>query len=233
MQRIIQINIAGRIIPIEDDAYMLIKDYINALEQQFVNEEGNDEIIQDIESRISELFFIRLQSGAPAIDRSDVQKVIDTLGPASELNDVKTNYGGRTARMPIPYAPPANKQQQQNAGGQYTYTHDRLYRNPYDKLIGGVCSGIANYFDVDPVLIRLIFVVLLFVFGTGILTYIIAWIVIPVAKTPEELQYMQGGNPNPKNFHDITKSMADELNDLKHRGEQMSRELKDFFSKKK
>jgi phage shock protein PspC (stress-responsive transcriptional regulator) len=233
MQRIIQINIAGRIIPIEEDAYLLIKDYINALERQFANEDGNDEIIQDIENRIAELFQIRLQSGAPAIDRSDVQKVIDTLGPASELNDPKTtNYTSRSARMPVPYIPPAGNQQDY-FNSQASYTHDRLYRNPFDKIIGGVCSGIANYFDIDPVLVRLIFVVMLFVFGTGVLAYIIAWIVIPVAKTPDELQYMRNGNPNPPNFHDITRNMAEELSDLKKRGEQMSRDLKDFFSKKK
>src|SRR5205809_7956962 len=86
MQRIIQINIAGRVQPIEEDAYLLLKEYINTLERQFKDDEGR-EIIEDIENRIAELFAIRLQSGSPAIDRADVQKVIDTLGSASDLHD--------------------------------------------------------------------------------------------------------------------------------------------------
>jgi len=221
MQRIVQINIAGSIIPIEEDAYLLIKEYLTALERQFAAEQGKDEIIQDIEHRISELFGIRLQSGAPAIDRADVQKVIDTLGPASELHDssARANTSSNT------------NYNQQRPQPQYSYTRQRLYRNPYDKVLGGVCSGIANYFDIDPVILRLIFAVMFFTFGIGFLAYIIAWIVVPVAKTPEELRYMSGGQH--MTFDDIKRNMGEEMKDLKIRGEQMSRELKDFFSKKK
>lgn len=231
MQRIIQINIAGRLIPIEEDAYLILKEYITALERQFAGEAGNDEIISDIESRIAELFEIRLSSGAHSIDRSDVEKVIETLGPASELND----ENGPTDRSMIPYVP-AQKQRtsNQNYSGysnRQDYTRDRLYRNPNDKVIGGVCSGLAAYFDIDPVIIRLIFVVLFLTFGMGGLAYIIAWMVIPVARTPEELSYMTNGRP--MTFHDISRNVETELKDLKKRGEDMSRELKDFFSKKK
>jgi phage shock protein C len=87
MQRIIQITIASRLIPIEEDAYLILRDYISSLERHFSGEDGKEEIIQDIELRIAELFNIRLQSGAHAIDKSDVVKLIDTLGPASALND--------------------------------------------------------------------------------------------------------------------------------------------------
>jgi phage shock protein PspC (stress-responsive transcriptional regulator) len=231
MQRLVQINIAGRIIPIEEDAYIIIKEYLTALERQFSGEEGRDEIIQDIEHRIAELFSIRLQAGSPAIDRSDVQKVIDTLGSASQLHDGPAggqNYtvGGIGAQQ---QSWQRNQQSQYNQ--QYQYTRQRLYRNPYDKVLGGVCSGIANYFDVDAVILRLIFAVLFLTFGIGLLAYIIAWIVIPMAKTPEELRYMSGGQH--MTFNDIKRNMGEEMNDLKQRGEQMSRELKDFFSKKK
>jgi phage shock protein C len=221
MQRLVQINIAGRIIPIEEDAYLLIKEYLASLEHQFAGEQGKDEIIQDIENRIAELFGIRLQSGSPAIDRSDVQKVIDTLGRASELHD----HAQQQRTTSSTYTGSGTNWQ------QYQYTRQRLYRNPFDKVLGGVCSGIANYFDVDPVILRLIFAVLFLTFGIGFLAYIIAWIVIPMAKTPEELRYMSGGQH--VTFDDIKRNMGEEMKDLKQRGEQMSRELKDFFSKKK
>jgi len=79
MQRIIQITIAGRLIPIEEDGYLMLKDYISSLERHFSGEVGREEIIDDIEARIAELFSIRLNAGTYAIDKSDVLKVIETL----------------------------------------------------------------------------------------------------------------------------------------------------------
>jgi phage shock protein PspC (stress-responsive transcriptional regulator) len=222
MQRIIQINIAGSILPIEEDAYIVLKEYINTLERQFKGDDGK-EIIGDIENRIAELFSIRLQGGSPAIDRSDVQKVIDTLGTASDLHD-----GANASQSHRQYS--YNAGPQTNQGRQY-YTRDRLLRDPYDKVIGGVCSGIAHYFDIDPVIIRLVMVVLFLTAGIGFLAYLIAWAVIPVARSREELYNMNSGNPI--TFHDISRNVENELQDLKRRGEQMSRDLKDFFSKKK
>ncbi len=227
MQRIIQINIVGRVLPIEEDAYMILKDYISSLERHFSGEEGREEIITDIEARIAELFFARLSAGTPSIDKSDVLKVIETLGPASALNDGRDASGNPASHFPAPY-----KQQSQsgNNNNQQQYSSRRLYRNPNDKLIGGVCSGVANYFDIDPVIVRLVFAVLFLTAGIGLLAYIIAWIIIPVARTPYDMQYMSG---TPMNFHTMAQNMGGELQDLKKRGEQMSRELKDFFSKKK
>jgi phage shock protein PspC (stress-responsive transcriptional regulator) len=227
MQRILQINIAGRILPIEEDAYSILKEYINTLERQFRGEDGR-EIIEDIENRIAELFSIRLQGGSPAIDRSDVQKVIDTLGSASDLHDGSTS--GTQQRSDNQSS---NRQYTYNSGNrsQGNYNRDRVLRDPYDKVIGGVCSGLAHYFGIDPVIIRLIMVVLFLTVGIGFIAYIIAWIAIPAAKSREELYNTNNGNPI--TFHDISSNVESELQDLKKRGEQMSRELKDFFSKKK
>ena len=226
MQRIIQINIAGSILPIEEDAYIILKEYITSLQRQFSGDDSK-EIIEDIENRIAELFSIRLQGGSPAIDRADVQKVIDTLGAAADLHD-----GPRPgATQGNPGTSYTYSNAQRGTYQQYPRSHDRLLRDPYNKVFGGVCSGIAHYFDIDPVMIRLIMVVLFFTFGIGFITYLIAWAVIPAARSQEELYNMN--NVNPVTFHDITKNVESELQDLKRRGEQMSRELKDFFSKKK
>lgn len=226
MQRIIQITIAGRLIPIEEDAYQLLKDYINSLEKQFAGEDGKEDILQDIEYRIAELFGIRLQSGAHAIERNDVSKVIETLGAANELHDGEPKTANSS-----PYNKETQNKQYQYHQYHQQYKGRRLYRNPYDKVLGGVCSGLASYFDVDPVVVRLIFALLAFGVGVGFLAYIIAWIVIPVARTPEELNNMNGGEP--MDIHTMSQNMGEELQDLKRRAEQMSRELKEFFSKKK
>ena len=221
MQRIIQINIAGRILPIEEDAYTLLSDYIKSLKRQFTGEEGK-EIIEDIEHRISELFALKLESGAQAIDRTDVQNVISTLGAASDLS----GDGSSTTD---------SKSGGNNAGGYNGSNYARprqakLLRNPYDKVIGGVCSGMANYFDIDPVIIRLIMAVLFFTLGIGFIAYIIAWAIIPAAKSPDDLLYMTDNSAN--TINDITRNMNEELQDLKRRAEQMSRDLASVFRAK-
>lgn len=220
MQRIIQINIAKRVIPIEEDAYQILKDYLSSLERLFANEKGNDEIIQDIEYRIAELFTIRLNNGAPAIDQGDVLKVMETLGHAS---DIGSDTQGVRNSLPVRY--------ETQKRHQYSSEKRRLYRNPYEKILGGVCGGIASYFDIDPVIVRLIVAAAVLLGGVGLLAYVIAWIAIPLARTPEQLAYMDDGEP--MNIHDVARNMNIELQDLKKRGEEMSRELKDFFSKKK
>ncbi len=231
MQRIIQINIAGRVLPIEEDAYVLLKNYINALERQFTGTDGK-EIIEDIESRISELFSTRLQSGAHAIDGADVQKVIDTLGAPADLHDGSSSSSsgyGNTSKTGSSSSGGYNagyntKQSQYNNNPN----RDRLLRDPFDKMVGGVCSGLAHYFDVDTVIVRLIMLVLILTAGIGLLVYVIAWCIIPAAKTPADLEY-----GNPMTFHDISHNVTQELTDLQKRGERMSRELQDFFRSKR
>ena len=215
MQRIIQINMAGRVIPIEEDAYLLLKDYLTALERQFATEPGYAVMLQDMESRIAELFIIRLQSGAPAIDRADVAKVISTMGAASDIGSSAGAATGSSPYLPATYVKPRR----------------RLYRDPNDRVIGGVCSGLAHYMDVDPTIVRIVWAALFLLAGVGFLIYIIAWIAIPAARTPQQLAEMADGSPlTMANFQG---SMNAELSDLKRRGEQMSRELKEFFSRKK
>ena len=87
MQKIIQITIGGRVIPIEEFAYAKLNDYIDSLERQFANEEGKEDILLDIETRIAELFATKLETGAHAITQADVQVVITTLGTATELDE--------------------------------------------------------------------------------------------------------------------------------------------------
>ena len=214
--------------PIEEDAYLILKDYISSLQRQFSGDESK-EIIEDIENRIAELFSIRLQSGSPAIDREDVKKVMDTLGAPGDIKEGASTSTGNNTRSGSGnfYSGSQNSRQWQAPRGD----KGRLLRDPYNKVIGGVCSGLAHYFDIDPVIIRLILAVLFLTAGIGFIAYIIAWIVIPAARSREELYNMNNGQPI--TFHDITRNVGEELNDLKHRGEQMSRELRDFFSKKK
>jgi phage shock protein PspC (stress-responsive transcriptional regulator) len=170
MKKIININLSGRVIPIEDAAYETLQRYIDSLRRYFANEEGRDEIINDIESRVAELMNDRIRRGATAITENDIDEIIASMGRVEDFAEVDAGdsaAGTATA-----------------AGASTTTAKERfrgrLYRDTSDKILGGVCSGIANYLNVDPAIIRLLFAIITFGgFGFGILLYILAWIILP------------------------------------------------------
>ncbi|HET9277824.1 MAG TPA: PspC domain-containing protein, partial [Flavitalea sp.] len=176
MKKVININFQGRVIPIEETAYELLKQYIESLRRYFINEEGRDEIINDIESRIAELFSERLKKGVTCITDEDVNIVITGMGRPEdfEAQEAETIASASSAKEGKTYT-------QQESQSGYTYTtsspgRGRLYRNADDKILGGVCSGLANYLGIDPVIMRIVFVVLI---GALFWVYILLWIIVP------------------------------------------------------
>lgn len=168
MKQVININYHGRIIPIEVDAYDMLKNYTESLQLHFKDEEGKEEIINDIESRISELFQEQLSKGSTCITENDVNDIIKSMGKPEELET-----------EPIVN----NSQSENNKQQDDSYNHKRLYRDENNKLLGGVCSGLANYLNIDIVIVRIIFVILFFSFGVGLIPYIILWIAVPSSAT--------------------------------------------------
>lgn len=182
MKKVININFQGRVIPIEETAYEILKQYIESLRRYFSNEEGRDEIINDIESRIAELFSERLKKGAICITDDDVQAVMASMGRPEDFDaETGTTVNGGTTAGTGPQQQGPSQQSQSTGGGSYGTgpARGRLYRNADDKIIAGVCSGLANYFHIDPVIMRIIFVVLFFTGGSGFLVYLILWIAVP------------------------------------------------------
>ena len=180
MKKIININLSGRVVPIEDSAYEKLQAYIESLRRYFANEESRDEIINDIESRIAELLQEKIRKGADAVTDADVNEVIASMGTVEDFEaEEKENATSSTASA-------------QNNQQQYSYTEKkprgRLYRDSNDKFIGGVCSGIASYLNVDPAVVRLLFAIIGFGAGIGFLAYIILWIVLP----PKDLEGYTG-----------------------------------------
>jgi len=177
MKKVININFQGRIIPIEESAYDLLKQYVESLTNFFANEEGRDEIINDIEGRIAELFGETLKKGTTCITDDDVNRVIDSMGRPADFEAEETTIKSKLADE--------QQQQQGNASHEQqeqSFTNNepkRFYRDENHKVLGGVCSGIANYFSIDPVIVRVIFLVTAFGAGFGFLAYIILWIAAP------------------------------------------------------
>lgn len=166
MKKVININFQGRVIPIEETAYEILQQYVESLRKYFANEDGRDEIINDIEGRIAELFSDRLKKGSTCITEDDVNAVIASMGRPEDFDTVEETTS-RKQTSP------------QQAAPTYRYASNgrgRFYRNADDKIIAGVCSGLANYLGIDPVITRILFVLF---FGALFWVYIILWIIVP------------------------------------------------------
>ncbi|MEO7523542.1 MAG: PspC domain-containing protein, partial [Ferruginibacter sp.] len=175
MKQVININFQGRVVPIEVTAFEILKEYTESLSRYFANEEGKEEIINDIESRIGELFQERLKNGSTCITDDDVNAIIRSMGRPEDFETEEIKPG--TTENTRQHA--EQSQAGPTAGFNTTETHKRLYRDENEKIIGGVCSGLANYFGIDIVVVRIVFVLLGIGFGFGIITYLVLWVAVP------------------------------------------------------
>jgi len=175
MKKIININLSGRVVPIEDSAYEKLQEYIESLRRYFAKEEGRDEIINDIESRIAELMSEKVRKGADSITDADVNEIANSMGRPEDFEgeEIKEQSYASSAST-------AGSSQQSTQSQAPPKTKRGLYRDTSDKFIGGVCSGIAAYLNVDPAIVRILFAIITFGgFGLGFMAYIILWIVLP------------------------------------------------------
>lgn len=176
MKKVININFQGRILPIEEMAYENLKQYIESLRAYFEQEEGKDEIINDIECRVAELCEDRLKKGAVCITSEDIELIITSIGRPA---DFEAQDGFEANSNTNANAGQTFSNTQQNTGPTY---HKRLYRDEQNKVLGGVCSGIANYFNVDPLVVRILWILLA---GVNLLAYLILWIAVPSSSVKE------------------------------------------------
>ena len=188
MKKTYNINLGGIVFHIDEDAYELLDKYLSNLRIHFSKEEGAEEIVHDMELRISELFSERLNEKNQVITLKDVEEIIAQMGKPEEFSEDAT--------------------QGTNEYIKEEKTPKRLFRDPDNKVIGGVCSGIAAYFGWDVTILRILLIILAFpIFWNGafiikgiILFYIIAWIIIPEATTATEKLSMKGMKVNVENI---------------------------------
>ncbi len=179
MKKTVSVNIKGMNFLIEEDAYELLQDYMNRLSHGLRNEKDSKDIIEDIEMRIAELCTSRLNDKKQVIEIEDIQLILDTLGDPSQYLDDEDS----------------TTQEFKESANQKTYQQDRerhLFRDLENASIAGVCAGIANYFNIDVIIIRAIFLIMFFFGGFGFPLYIILWIVVPKAKSTIEKLRMRG-----------------------------------------
>jgi phage shock protein PspC (stress-responsive transcriptional regulator) len=175
MKKNISINISGIIFHIEEDGYENLRKYLDSINRYFASFEDSSEILADIESRVAEIFLSKLNEGKQVITSEDVNSLITTMGSVSDFKAAeeqefaKSDSGGTNS----------SRESNSKASGS-TFTSPRqLMRDEKRKILGGVCSGMANYFNVDPIWIRLIFALTAFAYGVTVLVYIVMWIIVP------------------------------------------------------
>ncbi len=198
MNKTVTINISGIIFHIEEDAYDILSKYLSTIKGYFNKSEGRDEIVSDIESRIAEMLQERVTPLKQVVLMADVDHVISVMGKPEEFAGDPGEHHEKETGEP-------------DEAGQST-GRKRLFRDPDDKMLGGVCSGIGHYFDIDAVWLRLALAISFFVFGFGFLLYILLWIIIPQAKTTAEKLEMRRETVN---IHNINRSFQEEMDDLK------------------
>ena len=194
MKKNITINLCGRLFQIDEDAYEMLQHYMDSLRSHFGKQQGGEEIADDIEERIAELFDELKQRGTEALTIDHVKDIITRIGRPEDMDDADDAD---------------STQQHSNDGRDTTYrarstqNSKRLYRNPNDKMVAGVLSGLAAYTGTDVTFWRLGAVLFTLFYGTGLIAYIVLAIVLPQANTPEEQLKMQGKEVNPQNLADV------------------------------
>ena len=213
MNKTLTINLGGLPFIIDEDAYQYLEDYLRSIHAHFRSSEGYEEITGDIEARMAELF--REQQGHGAIvELQTVKNVVQIMGTPEA-------FGAE---------PMGARAETKTEEGEYR-TGKRLFRNPENKKVAGVCSGLAAYFGVeDPVWIRLLFVALFFGTGVGALAYILIWALAPEAHTAADRLAMHG---RPVNVTTIGKQIEEELESVKKIATDLGEELQMVFSKKR
>lgn len=211
MKKIININFHSRVTPIEETAYEILQQYIASLRRYFANEEGRDEIISDIENRFAELFSETLKKGAPCITDADVNAIIASMGRPEEFEGEEAEPASAAAGAGATGA--TGGAGTGSAGGhqqnwQYANEPHRLYRAGNDKILGGVCAGLANYLKIDPAIVRIIFVLLCTGWGAGFLMYIVLWMILPTKDLPPTVRKRLYRNPDGRVIGGVASGIA-------------------------
>lgn len=225
MNKTVTINISGIIFHIEEDAFEKLSKYLSTIKGYFSKTDGGNEIMSDIEARIAEMLQGKTSAVKQVVLMADVDAVIDAMGKPEEFGE-----GHESS---------AKEEEQDDNNYDTTNVKKRLYRDQDNKAIGGVCSGIAAYFDVDIVWIRLAMFLLIFFGGVSLWVYIILWIVIPEAKTTTEKLAMRGEKIDINNISKTVKEEAEQLkqrakkysNDLKNNSKDFRNDSRNFFDK--
>lgn len=222
MTKVFNINLGGLPFTIDEDAYETLSSYLKTIHNHFRSSEGYEEITTDIEARMAELFQEKLGI-RPIVSFKDVNSVIAIMGTPADFG-----------AAPLEEEPIFSETNKKTKFGKKwgVKTGKRLFKNPDEEVIGGVCSGISAYFGItDPLWVRLAFILFSFTGGFAIGLYAILWAILPKAESASDKLAMRG---EPINASNIGKIIEEEFDNVSKKVSELSDELKaEFGSKKK
>lgn len=200
MKKVINITLGSIVFAIDEDAYSALASYLEQIKSNLNTTDDSKEIIDDVEMAIAEKFIARSRSEKTAVTVGDVATVIGEMGSPVEfgVGEEGESTQNKTTTPTEPEAEPKK----------------RLYRDKDEAVVAGVSSGLANYFGIDPVIVRLLFVILTLLDGFGLLIYAILWLVVPVAETTADRYAMRGERVTLQDIKERVKKNLDELDQL-------------------
>lgn len=210
MNKTININLGGFFFHIDETAYQKLKRYLDAIARSLSDDpQGKNEIIADIEARISELLSERITDARQVVNENDIEEIIAIMGQPEDYAEAEETYTENTSY--------SYKRNQPNK---------KMFRDGDDKFLGGVCSGLGHYLGIDVIWIRLAFILLL-ASGFSPIAYIILWVLLPEAKTTSEKLQMEG---EAVNIDNIEKKIRTEIDNLSSKVKEGAHELSDKIS---
>ncbi|MCT4591092.1 MAG: PspC domain-containing protein [Carboxylicivirga sp.] len=198
MKKTVTINISGHMFYIDEDAYSRLRSYLDKIESTFRSQESGDEIISDIENRVAEIFNEQINRETGVVTMEMVEDVIATMGEPEQFEDGEQN----------------NERKSPSSNALiHVKPNRRFYRDIDNRILGGVCSGIAAYFDIDVLLVRIIVAILTILTSGGVaLIYLILWIAVQPARTTAQKLQMRGQRITIEN---IERSIRDEYEEVR------------------
>lgn len=188
MKTVMTAGINGKSFTIEHEAYKMLCDYMEAFRTKSTLGVQPASVMADLEERLAEIFSAQLTTVRDVVDTSMVSAAIMQLGMPDGTLYSPENVDDK------------GKYESQENGQCAAPATKRLYRDKTEGVLGGVCAGVGHYFNIDILIPRLVFLMLLICMGTGVVAYLILWIIIPKAKTAREKCEMRGLPLTPENI---------------------------------
>ncbi len=229
MKKTFNINIAGYPFVIDEDAYQLLREYLNTIENAFKATPENSELVTDIEARIAELLLEMAADGNHIITLADVEQIISRIGKPEEMIEneeyISISENGDNSNEEETVVEEEKVSPEPQAPSKTPFTSKKLYRDPINGMLGGVCSGLSWYLGWDVTWIRILVIALTICsFSTVALVYIALWIIVPAAETPLQRMQMMGEEPTVENIgKTVTDTFMDDQGIRESRAKQTSR----------
>jgi phage shock protein PspC (stress-responsive transcriptional regulator) len=200
MNKTISINIGGIVFNIEENAYLNLYNYLQSIKNNFTQSSEQEEIMNDIEARIAEIFQSKLHDSKQVITIKDVDAMIEIMGrPEDYVSEEFQNASEKNTKTETQSdSEPVQK---------------RLFRDTENGLLGGVCAGLSHYFNIDVTIVRIIFILLTILGGSGILIYLVLLFVAPEARSTSERMQMKGQHVNLETIKEHFQNLKNEIKD--------------------